>query len=145
MISSAFLALAFQVMMPVPPVMAPPPPAPPPMSPAETLARQAVRPPVPRQPLMSLFSADDYPQELLRKRGLRGLLSLRLTVADFGKIKRCVNNPAAEEDALMVATCNILARRSTFFPAVDASGRPTSGTIDVVIDWDAIFRRSGRG
>ena len=113
-------------------------PVPPPTPPVANLALPAVRSPQPRLPLLSLFSPDDYPAAAS---GRRGVVGLKLFIDPQGRLMTCGINRSSGEAALDVATCDILRRRSRFVPAVDERGGPTSGQVDVQVDWDAVFKR----
>ena len=115
------------------------PPSPPPGAAA---AQQAVTAPVPRGTLISLFSPDDYPAALGDRAGRRGAVSLKLTADPSGRLAACMIARSSGEQVLDMWTCNTLRRRARFTPAMDANGTPTSGTLDVTVDWDAIFERS---
>jgi protein TonB len=133
------LLLAAQKAVPAPVLMAPPP-----ARPGVTRAVPPVSAPVPRQPLLSLFSPDDYPAALAGRKGPRGVVLLALIVEASGRINTCAFKPSNADQALKIATCQILERRARFDPAVDARGTPRTGIHEVQIDWDAIFRKFGQ-
>ena len=139
MLSGMVLSFAAQAAVPAPVLMAQPP-APPPA----VTQRQAVTPPVPRQPLSSLFTYEDYPAALKGREGRRGVVSLKLIVDPLGRIQTCGIAASSGEAALDMWTCSTLRRRARFTPATDANGAPTGGTVDVTVDWDTIFRRFGK-
>ena len=79
------------------------------------------RPPVFKGPLRV-----DYPAEALR-REQQGRVGYRLTIDESGKVTDCVVTSSSGFPLLDDATCR-MALKAAFEPALDADGRPTSGT-----------------
>jgi protein TonB len=117
-------------------------PAPVPTTPIAT--DKAVNAPVPRQPLISLFFYEDYPAALQGREGRRGVVNLKLTADPSGRLVACRPSQSSGDQVLEMASCNILRRRARFTPATDAGGAPTNGTLDLSVDWDAIFHKFGK-
>jgi protein TonB len=117
-------------------------PAPVPTTPIAT--DKAVNAPVPRQPLISLFFYEDYPAALQGREGRRGVVNLKLTADPSGRLVACRPSQSSGDKVLEMASCNILRRRARFTPATDAGGAPTNGTLDLSVDWDAIFHKFGK-
>jgi protein TonB len=131
------LLIATEQAVPAPVVMIPPAP------PAAGMARLPVTAPTPRGgSLISLFSPDDFPAALQGKKAPRGIVNLRLFVDASGHAYACALRATNAEDLLVRETCELLQRRASFTPAVDAGGVPTSGLLDVEVDWDAVYERS---
>jgi TonB family protein len=71
--------------------------------------------------LRTLFSADDYPAEALRK-GEEGTVQVELVVDTSGRVSGCTTVQTSGSATLDRATCAILSRRARFNPAHDVNG-----------------------
>ena len=69
------------------------------------------------------IASGDYPPALARQ-GQGALLDLRLVIAETGAVESCAIQNAIGDAAFAALTCEIIARRARFSPAVDASGSP---------------------
>ena len=87
------------------------------------------------QPLPSLFSADDYPREAIRK-GEQGASLVRLTIDVEGRASNCQVVQSSGSATLDEATCRILHERGRFTPARDAKGVPTADQFATRIRWE---------
>jgi TonB family protein len=84
--------------------------------------------------LVGLFSADDYPNDALR-RGEVGTVGVRLTIGTNGRTSRCVITASSHSPSLDAATCRILTERAGFAPARDRRGKPTIDHYSQRITW----------
>lgn len=103
-------------------------------------AGQAVTPPQPRLPAMSVFTRDDYPAAAGRTRP-SAPVKVTLTLDTEGRVTSCFIRQSSGIAAVDQWTCDILRRRERYAPARDAGGAPVIATVDEVIDWQAILRR----
>ncbi|MEQ1497848.1 MAG: energy transducer TonB [Novosphingobium sp.] len=117
--------------VPAPPPVYYPPPAPPPIPkpPSSTKARVAM----PAENPGTWATNDDYPAESLRA-GELGTTAFRLTIDTTGKVSRCDVTSSSGHSRLDETTCRLMAERGLFTPAVDAKGKPTTGS------WSSRFR-----
>src|SRR4051812_44163482 len=93
-----------------------------------------VAPPVPRAPLESLVSADDYPPAA---GGVAGTTRVLLDVAPMGRVPACRVLASSGTAALDAAACRILPRRARFTPAMDSTGMPVPASFEATISWSA--------
>ena len=84
--------------------------------------------------LVGLFSADDYPNDALR-RGDEGTVGVLLTIGTNGRTSRCVVTASSRSSSLDAATCRILTERAGFAPALDRRGKPTIDRYSQRITW----------
>jgi TonB family protein len=96
--------------------------------------------PVPRGPLQSTISANDYPQGLAASAARS--VAVTLVVGPDGRVANCTIVTSSGTPVLDATTCRLLRSRSRFTPASDASGSPTAGEVSATIDWAVI--RSGK-
>jgi protein TonB len=97
---------------------------------------QMIRGPQERGTSQSYFSSDDYPVAA-RGSGAQGKVRFTLTIDPGGRVAGCVITRSSGSAVLDAATCRIIQRRGRYTPAIDATGRPTSGTIEQEIVWKA--------
>lgn len=122
--SASLLAMASTLVAAQP---AAPPPAPP--SPARIM-----EPARAGQPLATLFSMDDYPNEAFRA-GASGTVEFTLTVDRRGQPTRCFIRSSSGNAALDRATCDILMARARFTPARDAAGNAVEDLVAQRVRW----------
>ena len=84
--------------------------------------------------LVGLFSAEDYPNDALR-RGDEGTVGVRLTIGTDGRTSRCAVTASSHSPSLDAATCRILTERAGFAPARDRRGKPTIDHYSQRITW----------
>jgi hypothetical protein len=78
------------------------------------------------------ITTDDYPTDLLRK-GLSGVVHIRLMVDAQGKPSKCVVQTGGSEfDKL---SCELLMKRARFTPALDAQGNPIASYYANTVRW----------
>ena len=94
------------------------------------LFAQALVPPnAPVQPmegaanLVTIFSADDYPKEALRKHW-QGAAVVDLTVSANGRVSACKVVQSSGHAVLDSKTCEVFETRARFAPAKDSTGQP---------------------
>jgi TonB family protein len=120
----------------VPPVYAPPaPPAPPPPPPPPP--RAAGWPIVrarPAVPLISLFTADDYPAAALRLEE-EGTVRYRLAIDRRGMVTGCTVVASSGSAALDSTTCRLVSSRARFTPARNAKGKKIADSLVGSIRW----------
>ncbi len=75
----------------------------------------------------------DYPLEALEN-GMRGYADIVLTISDSGTVTDCVIEEGTGHDLLDRQSCEV-ARRWTFVPSRDASGKAVGGTTRHLISW----------
>ena len=85
-------------------------------------------------PLSSLFRADDYPIEAL-KRDEQGTVGYALSIDSRGRPKSCRVVKSSGSTRLDVATCKILMKRARFRPARDSQGNPVEDVSTGEISW----------
>ena len=117
---------------PVPPATVIPPQSVPPA--AMQPPGQMIRGPQERGTAQSYFSTDDYPAAA-RGSSAQGKVSFMLTIDPSGRVVGCVITRSSGSGVLDAATCRIMQRRARYTPATDATGMPTSGTIEQEMVW----------
>jgi TonB family protein len=95
---------------------------------------QTVSDPSPVVPLTSYVSNDDYPAAAL-SRGEEGSVRFRLTVGPDGRVSTCTIVMSSGFSTLDDTTCRLMRTRPRFRPALDASGVPTTGSIESAVHW----------
>ena len=91
-------------------------------------------PPAPRGSVESWTTVDDYPPFAIRAQ-IGGHLRIRLTVNAYGDPAGCEVIESTGDKRLDDTFCRLYRRRSRFSVApLDARGRPTRGTFDIVRD-----------
>jgi protein TonB len=125
---------------PIETVTTPPPPAPvvrvvPPSAPPAPVAPPPPKRanPEPRGRPQSWVTNDDYPSRAVRDEA-EGTVRFRLTVGPDGRVANCTVTGSSGHTVLDDEVCRLLARRARFDPALDAQGKPTTGT------WQSSFR-----
>ena len=83
---------------------------------------------------MRLLTNDDYPPAALRAEQ-QGRADATLLINEFGRAENCGVVNSSGSIALDQATCDILMRRARFYPALDAQGRITRGSVTESITW----------
>ena len=96
--------------------------------------RPAVTPPRLRGTQEDLMTPDDYPVAAIRSQ-TGGTATVRLTVTAIGYPSACAVIAPSGSELLDKTTCGIYQRRARFEPALDAKGRPTTGTYDFTKQW----------
>ena len=76
----------------------------------------------------------DYPMEAIR-RGEAGVVSVLLQVSAEGTVTRCDVTESSLSKPLDAQTCDLLARRARFAPAMDESGRKIAGAYRLSTPW----------
>lgn len=97
------------------------PPAPP-----QLRANLPYQKPRPILPPGAYFIAEDYPPSAIALRH-EGTVAVGMTVAPDGRVMKCVVLRSSGWTELDSATCTLLARRATFYPATDGQAKPTMG------------------
>lgn len=95
---------------------------------------QAVPPKPVGGSIAGLFSADDYPQAAAT-RGEQGKVEVVTHVDDKGAVRSCEIKVSSGYPDLDTRTCEIIARRATFLPALDAAGHAVAGDVAETITW----------
>jgi protein TonB len=119
---------------PAPPTIVIPPQSVPPA--AMQPPGQMIRGPQERGTAQSYFSPDDYPAAA-RGSGAPGTVRFTLTIDPGGRVVGCAITQSSGSAVLDAATCRIIRRRARYIPAIDATGMPTSGTIEQEVVWKA--------
>jgi protein TonB len=78
--------------------------------------------------LASLIGPEDYPAASLRA-GEQGEVKLEITVATDGRVGGCAVLRSSGFARLDRTTCQLLARRARFWPALAADGTPVVGVL----------------
>jgi len=94
----------------------------------------AVTPPRLRDTQEDLMTVDDYPPAA-RRAEVDGTVTARLTVTAIGYPSACAVIASSGSEILDQTTCDIYQRRARFEPALDAKGRPTTGSYDFTKQW----------
>lgn len=89
---------------------------------------------MPRAPLASYLSANDYPAAALRVEA-EGTTGVQLTIGTDGRVTGCEIIASAGNHSLDQATCQLLQRRARFEPAKDGQGRSVEGRYSASISW----------
>lgn len=114
---------------PTPPPITPPAPPQPPPPPHTVQHAQSAR-----GNLLSLFSADDYPESALSA-GAQGTTTVRFEIGTTGRITSCSVISSSGNSALDAATCRVLQSRARFTPAKDSNGNPTTDSMTQSVKW----------
>jgi TonB family protein len=85
--------------------------------------QRLTRQPFPTQPLMKWFSADDYPDEMVRQ-GRQAIVHFRVIVDEAGQVASCHIQISTKPKAFDDVVCAKVKKRASFHPALDARGRP---------------------
>ena len=118
---------------PVPPIMIAPPAPPPPPPPPPPGSYPTVRA-TPVVPLVTLFSADDYPAAALRNEE-EGSVTYRMDIDKKGRIAACTVTSSSGSSSLDNATCRLVTARARFKPARNARGKKMSDVVYGRIVW----------
>lgn len=89
---------------------------------------------VAEQPLVELFSSDDYPEGALR-RGAQGTVRVRLRIDPQGRAQACELLGSSHDNDLDAATCALLLERSRFRPARSDSGEAVADFVETRVRW----------
>jgi len=87
-----------------------------------------------QQPLVSLFTTDDYPQAAMRA-GEQGTSEVGLTIGTDGRVDKCEVLTGSGSVALDEATCTIFRSRARFTPARDKDGQAVIDHTSTRIRW----------
>lgn len=113
---------------PPPPVyVAPPAPPPPPTAVGKS------RPARPEGYPGGWVTNNDYPTDAMRS-GIQGTTGFRLTISPAGAVSACDITLSSGSPSLDATACRLMTERGRFSPALDAKGKPTTGT------WSSRFR-----
>ncbi len=82
----------------------------------------------------TMVQPDDYPARAARQ-DESGIVSMRLTVDDHGRVTNCAVTESSGSTALDTRTCALLRRKARFAPARNTNGSPVSGTHREMIAW----------
>ncbi len=82
----------------------------------------------------SWISTDDYPSAALRE-GRQGTSRFTVKVGEDGRVVECQIVGSSGSPDLDEAACAAMKRRARFEPALDAEGKPTTGTYASVMQW----------
>lgn len=77
----------------------------------------------------------DAPFLLLAKNAQVGSVLFRLDVTSEGKVAQCTILTAIADERLRKATCDVLSRRATFYPARNAAGEPVRSFYINRVNW----------
>jgi protein TonB len=103
----------------------------------DTPAHRAVA----EQPLVELFSYEDYPADAL-ERGAEGRVRVRVLINPRGGPQACEVLDSANDASLDAATCALLLERARFRPARDARGRAVPDLVETTVRWELEDRRA---
>ena len=92
------------------------------------------RPPQPIGSLPALFGTEDYPAEALGQ-SAEGSTGYRIQVSAIGRVEKCDIERSSGRADLDQATCQVITRRSRFYPALDVAGRPVASIYSGTIHW----------
>jgi hypothetical protein len=84
-----------------------------------TLTRKAY----PKESPQEWLKSTDYPRDMLRK-GYAGIVDFRMLVDEQGKPTECIVQDASNPRKFAEHGCELLMKRGTFEPALDAAGKP---------------------
>ena len=90
--------------------------------------------PTPRNAPGNWVLVDDYPISAIRN-GEQGITGFRLKVDAQGQVVACEITASSGSATLDKATCDLVARRAQFSPALDASGQPVAGGYSNRVRW----------
>lgn len=90
--------------------------------------------PVPKGNPGQWANTNDYPPVALQKQ-MEGTTGFRLTVGPDGRVTECQIASSSGSSELDQATCANVLRRARFDPALDAQGKPISGTYSNRVRW----------
>ena len=117
---------------------------PPPLQSAKPFVSEVPRAPIPPGlfdrvpspviPLVSLFSANDYPDEAVRNVE-EGIVGVVLRVSHTGQLTDCIVESSSHSASLDSQTCRIIWQRARFKPARDERGRAVESAIRQRIRW----------
>jgi TonB family protein len=108
------------------------PPAPPPLPP--TPPRAGPAPALPKAPLRSLITRDDYPVSALLA-GEQGTVAFQLEVRPDGRVGGCAVTKSSGSAALDATTCRLMRMRARFSPALGADNTPRPDRLAATILW----------
>ena len=77
---------------------------------------------------------NDYRSIWIRKE-MFGTASFTLAISSNGRVDNCSITKSTGHSALDEATCKLVPKRARFTPAIDATGKPTSGIYSSSIRW----------
>ena len=97
----------------------------------QAIAEPAV---MPQRLPSALFSTDDYPEAAVLL-GQEGEVEAELIVDTEGRAADCTIVRSSGFPALDGATCKAFKARARFKPALDSSGRPTTGKWTQIVKW----------
>jgi protein TonB len=86
------------------------------------------------QPLVGLFTADDYPPDAA-DRNEQGTTQVAVTVGLDGRVHGCSVAVSSGSASLDRATCRIITARARFSPAQDRNGQAVTGTFHQSVTW----------
>lgn len=95
---------------------------------------QSATAPVPRAPLTSLVSPDDYPSQAIANKA-QGTVRFRLDVGSDGRVTGCTILRSSRSSILDSSTCRLMRSRARFDPARNAAGRPVMGQVESEFGW----------
>ena len=84
--------------------------------------------------LVSLITADDYPNAALRNEE-QGTVAVALEVDPKGNVSSCTVTGSSGSDSLDTSTCRLMIERAHFTPAHDRRGRAVRDTYSQKITW----------
>jgi protein TonB len=86
------------------------------------------------QTLSDLVEPEDYPPAALRAEE-SGAVGLQLVIGTDGRAFDCRITASSGSAILDRATCDMLKRRSRFWPALDHRGKPVVALVDHGVTW----------
>lgn len=92
------------------------------------------RPAMPRGDPANWVSTSDYPSRDLRE-GNQGRVGFALALGLDGRVTSCRVTAPSGHPGLDEATCNLVAHRARFTPALGSDGRPSAGSYSGTIRW----------
>jgi TonB family protein len=90
--------------------------------------------PIPRAPLYTLVSADDYPAVAFANNE-QGQVRFKLSVGLDGAVTNCTITETSGSPSLDAATCQLMIRRARFVPARKSDGSPVADTYESSLTW----------
>ena len=88
----------------------------------------------PAVPLVTLFTADDYPAAALRAEQ-QGTVGYRLAVDRNGRVTNCVVTSSSGTWSLDSVTCRLVTERARFTPARNAKNKRVADVVHGRIQW----------